>query len=84
MAKTPEASRQDDYVSPTADVGLDDAARAMDRDWAARDDILDASPVSLFLKEHEIAGSPNELIITGVAGIKVSLGDLRALVRALK
>jgi hypothetical protein len=84
MAKTPESSRQDDYVSPTAGVGLDDAAKAMDRDWAKRDDILDASPVTLFLKEHEIAGSPNELIVTGVAGVKVSLGDLRALVRALR
>jgi hypothetical protein len=36
MAKTPESSRQDDYVSPTAGVGLDDAAKAMDRDWESR------------------------------------------------
>lgn len=37
-----------------------------------------------FLDRHEEAGSPNELTVTGLGECKVNLGDLRALVRAVR
>jgi hypothetical protein len=37
-----------------------------------------------FLEGHEVSGTPNEFTITGLGEIHVKLGDLRALVRALK
>ena len=60
------------------------AAAAFDEDWEARNRFLQNSPITAFLDAHEIAGTPNEMTITGVADVKVTLGDLRALVRNLK
>ena len=70
--------------SPTADVGLAEARVAFAEEDRRRADMLEHSPVMLFLDRHEEAGSPNELTITGVADVKLTLGDLRRFVRALK
>lgn len=72
------------HESPTTQAAVADAAAAFDEDWEQRNRFLANSPITAFLEAHEIAGSPNELTITGVADIRVSLGDLRALVRNLK
>lgn len=60
------------------------AADAFEADWDQRSEAIQSSPITRFLEAHEIAGSPNEMTITGVADVKVTLGDLRAFVRALK
>lgn len=70
--------------NPPPDPALTEAAGAFEVDWNRRQAALESSPIMAFLEKHEIAGSPNELIITGVADVKVTLGDLRAFVRALK
>lgn len=74
----------EDEESPTAQVGLDDARRAFAQADEERARQLESNPVMLFLDRHEEAGSPNELTICGVADVKVTLGDLRRLVRTLK
>ncbi len=61
-----------------------EAAAAFDKDWEERQDIIRNSPILAFLKAHELAGSPNELTICGYSGIKIMLGDLRALMRILE
>jgi len=63
---------------------LDAAAAAFDEDWEARNRFLANSPITAFLEVHEAANSPNELVITGAAGVSITLGDLRTLVRNLK
>lgn len=63
---------------------VDAAARAFHDDWEAKNRFFENSPIAAFLTRHEEAGSPNELTITGVADVKVTLGDLRALVRLLR
>lgn len=65
-------------------VGEAEAAAALDRDWQAKQQLLQNSPIIAFLKAHEVAGTPNEITITGVADVKVTLGDLRAFVRAVE
>jgi hypothetical protein len=70
------------YTPP--DAATREAAAAFERDWAERQEVIQSSPILLFLKAHEIAGSPNELTICGYSGIRISLGDLRALVRAME
>lgn len=63
---------------------LDAAAQAFSDDWEAKNRFFENSSIAAFLEAHEEAGSPNELTITGVADVKVTLGDLRALVRVLR
>lgn len=71
-------------ASPSEVAATHEAAAAFDKDWDERADIIKNSPITAFLKAHELAGSPNELTITGVANVRVSLGDLRQLMRALE
>ncbi len=42
--------------------GLSDAARALEQDWGNRSEFLRNSPITAFLKAHEVAGTPNELV----------------------
>lgn len=63
---------------------IDAAAHAFHEDWEAKNRFFENSAISAFLALHEEAGSPNELTITGLADVKVTLGDLRALVRLLR
>lgn len=71
-------------ATPPTDPALADAAKAFDDDWAKREEFLKNSPITAFLEGHEVAGSPNSIVITGLGACLVTLGDLRALVRALK
>ena len=70
--------------SPTAHIGLEETKAAFLQQDHRRETELAANPVIQFLDRHEEAGSPNELTISGVADIKVTLGDLRRLVRTLR
>ena len=84
MKSRPVPEVLDPETSPTAHLGLEEARAAFAQEDANRARILETSPVMAFLDRHEDAGSPNELTITGVADVKVTLGDLRKLVKALK
>jgi hypothetical protein len=77
-------TKEPDPIGEPAPAGLADAARAFEQDWGDRSEFLRNSPITAFLKAHEIAGTPNELTITGVADVKVTLGDLRAFARTLE
>jgi hypothetical protein len=68
----------------SSDAATEEAARAFEADWRQREEFLKNSPITRYLHAHDIAGSPGELTIMGVAGIRVTLNDLKALVRALK
>lgn len=70
--------------SPTADVGLAEARAAFEAQDAERAAELESNPIMHFLDRHEVAGSPNELTVTGVADVRVTLGDLRRFVRAIR
>lgn len=70
--------------TPKEPGNLTQAALAFEQDWARRNQELESNPIMAFLEKHEIAGTPNEQTITGVADVKVTLGDLRSLVRAWK
>ena len=60
------------------------AVEAFEREWNQREALLASNPVFAFLEGHEIAGSPNELVVTGYGDVKINLGDLRRLVRGMR
>lgn len=64
--------------------GMTEAASAFEADWSRRQSEIENNPVLAFLDRHELAGSPNELTICGVADVKLTLGDLRMLVRHIR
>lgn len=45
---------------------------------------LATSSITDFLERHEEAGTPNEFVITGLGDCKITLGELRTLVRLAK
>ena len=73
-----------DEESPTSQVGLAEAARAFEQEDHHRATIIESSPVMAFLDYHDQAGTPGTQVITGVGDVKVTLADLKNLIRALK
>lgn len=69
---------------PQDSPGTADLAQALEADWKERERILADSPILAFLAEHDRAETPDEHTVCGVAHVRVKLGDLRALVAALK
>ena len=58
------------------------AAKAFAADWEERQELLKNSPILPFIEAHRVARTPDEQTICGYAGIKITLGDLKAMVDA--
>ena len=74
----------DENRKELSSIGLEAAAQAFAEADREREIEIESSPITAFLDRHEQAGSPNELTITGLGDVKVTLGDLRRFVRILR